>query len=81
MAFAKLPVTPPCAVRIVKVDAVVMPVPLSALTLTVPPLSVAVPPTLSLSFWPDQLMLTTKVDPEVKVALPVTLRVEKWCPA
>ena len=26
VAFAKLPVTPPCAVRIVKVDAVVMPV-------------------------------------------------------
>ena len=74
--LAKAPETPPFAVR--RMNRLVREnVPVPASTCTVPPVKVAVPVTRSLSFWPAGLMLTRKVEPGAKLALPVTLSVVK----
>ncbi len=66
------------APRMMKVEAVVMPVPPKALAITVPPLMVAVPPTLRKSWRPALLMLTVKVEPALKVALLKTFKVTNF---
>ncbi len=42
-----------------------------------PPEIVVAPVVTSLSFWPAGLMLTVKNEPEAKLAVPATFRVEK----